>query len=157
MYAVSNPLFYCISWPLAVAENRIWAGLRTALLQSMVNRLSVMPYSCIVRPYVDIKHKFFQPCNRKILKFKIMHAVSEHFVLLHFMAPVADNWIWAGFRTVFLKSTVNRLSVDAYSWTVRPYVDTKHKFFRPCNRQRLKFKIIHAVSNPLFYCISWPL
>ena len=41
MYAVSNPLFYCISWPLAVAENRIWAGLRTSFLRSKVNRLSV--------------------------------------------------------------------------------------------------------------------
>jgi hypothetical protein len=36
-----------------------------------------MPYSCIVRPYVDIKHKFFHPANRKILKFNIMHAVSN--------------------------------------------------------------------------------
>ena len=50
-----------------------------------------MPYSCIVRPYVDIKQKFFQPANRKRLKFNIMHAVSEPFVLLHFMAPIAEN------------------------------------------------------------------
>jgi hypothetical protein len=74
-----------------------------------------MPYSCIVRPYVDIKHKFFQPCNRQRLKFNIMHAVSETFVLLHFMAPVAENLIWAGLRTVFLQSTVNRLSVGSLS------------------------------------------
>jgi hypothetical protein len=50
-----------------------------------------MPYSCMFSPYMDIKHKFFQPANGKRLKFNIMHAVSNPFVLLHFMAPVADN------------------------------------------------------------------
>jgi hypothetical protein len=44
-----------------------------------------------------------------------------------------------------------------YSFIARPYVDIKHKFFQPANRKRLKFNIMHAVSNPLFYCISWPL
>jgi hypothetical protein len=43
-----------------------------------------------------------------------------------------------------------------YSCIVRPYVDIKHKFFRPAKRKRLKFNIMHAVSKPLFYCISWP-
>jgi hypothetical protein len=45
-----------------------------------------MSYSYIFSPYVDIKHKFFQPANRKRLKFNIIHAVSN---LLHFMALVA--------------------------------------------------------------------
>ena len=44
-----------------------------------------------------------------------------------------------------------------YSCIVRPYVDIKHKLFQPANRKRLKFNIMHAVSNPLFYCISCPL
>jgi hypothetical protein len=141
-----------------------------------------MPYSCIVRPYVDTRHKLFQPANRKRLKFNIMHAVSNplfyciswplqltiefglvseqyfsnlHSIsfcwclirallghmctqntsffsrlsekdwnlilcmlcrtlfLLHFTPPVAENWIWAGLRTVFLQSRVNMLSADA--------------------------------------------
>jgi hypothetical protein len=62
---------------------------------------------------VDIKHKFFQPGNQKSLKSNILHAVVKPFVLLHYMAPVAENCIWPGLRTVVLQSTVNMLSVDA--------------------------------------------
>jgi hypothetical protein len=44
-----------------------------------------------------------------------------------------------------------------YSCIVRPYVGINDKFFQPANRKRVKFNIMHAVSNPLFYSISWPL
>ena len=73
-----------------------------------------MPNSCIVSPYVDIKHTFFQPANRKRLKFKIMHSVSNPlFYCISWPLAVAENRIWAGLKTALLQSMVNRLSVDA--------------------------------------------
>jgi hypothetical protein len=117
----------------------------------------LMPYSCIVRPYVDIKHMFFQPANRKRLKFNIMHAVSN---------PLSYSFSWplkqtSEFGLVSEQYFCNLRSIGfllmPYSCIVRPYEDIKHKFFQPTNRKRLKFYIMHAVSNPLFYCISWPL
>ena len=73
-----------------------------------------MPYSCIVRPYVDIKHTFYQQCNRKRLKFNIMYAVSNPlFYCISWPLAVAENRIWAGLRKAFLQSMVNRLSADA--------------------------------------------
>ena len=73
-----------------------------------------MPYSCIVRPYVNIKHTFYQQGNRKRLKFNIMYAVSNPlFYCISWPLAVAENRIWADLRTIFLQSTVNRRSVDA--------------------------------------------
>ena len=156
MHAVSNPLFYCFSWPLQLT---IEFGLVPE--QYFCNLKSIdfllMPYSCIVRPYVDIKHKFFQPANRKRLKFNIMHAVSN---------PLFYCFSWPQqltieFGLVSEQYFCNLQSIDfllmPYTCIVRPYVDIKHKFFQPANRKRLKFNIMHAVSNPLFYCFSWPL
>jgi hypothetical protein len=57
---------------------------------------------------VDIKSKFFQH------------------VLLNFKDPVAETWIYAGPKIVFLEYPVHRLSVDAlleYQKTV--HEDTK--------------------------------
>jgi hypothetical protein len=116
-----------------------------------------MPYSCIVRPYVDIKHKFFQPANRKRLKFNFMHAVSN----LLFYCISWPLWHRIEFGLVFEQHFCNLLSIGfllmPYSCIVRPYVDIKHNFLRPAKRKRLKYNIMHAVSNPLFYCISRPL
>ena len=156
MHAVSNPLFYCISWPL---QHRIEFGL--VYEQYFYNLLSIsfllMPYSCIVRPYVDIKHKFFQPANRKRLKFNIMHAVSNP--LFYCISWPLQHRI--EFGLVSEQYFCNLLSIAfllmPYSRIVRPYVDIKHKFFQPANRKRLKSNIMHAVSNPLSYCISWSL
>ena len=61
-----------------------------------------MPYSCIVRPYVDIKHTFYQQGNRKRLKFNIMYAVSNPlFYSISWPIAVAENRIWAGLKTSF--------------------------------------------------------
>ena len=156
MHAVSNPLFYCFSWPL-------WLTVEFGLVseQYFCNLQSIdfllMPYSCIVRPYVEIKHKFFQPGNRKKLKFNIMHAVSNP-LFYCFSWPL---WLTVAFGLVSEQYFCNLQSIDfllmPYSCIVRPYVDIKHKFIQPANRKRLKFNIMHAVSNPLFYCFSWPL
>jgi hypothetical protein len=55
-----------------------------------------MPYSCIVRPYVDKKHKFFLPANRKRLKFNIMHAVSNPFsIAFHGPCSIEFNLGWS--------------------------------------------------------------
>ena len=73
-----------------------------------------MPYSCMVRPYVDTKHTFYQQGNRKRLKFNIMYAVSNPlFYCISWPLAVAENRIWAGLKTAFLQSTVNGRSVDA--------------------------------------------
>jgi hypothetical protein len=116
-----------------------------------------MPYSCIVRPFVDIKQKIFQPANRKRLKFNIMHAVSNP--LFYCISWPLYHRIERGL--VSEQYACNLWSIGfllmPYSCIVRPYVDIKHKFFLPANRKRQKFNIMHAVSNPLFYCISWPL
>ena len=72
------------------------------------------------------------------------------------MAPVADN----EFGLVSEQYFCNLQSIDfllmPYSCIVRPYVDIKHKFFQPANQKRLKFNIMHALSNPLFYCFHGP-
>jgi hypothetical protein len=116
-----------------------------------------MPYSCIGRACVNTIHKFFQPANRKRLKFNIMHAVSN---------PLFYCILWPlklaiEFGLVAEQYFCNLQSIDflliPYSCIVRPYVDIKHKFFQPANPKRLKFNIMHAVSNPLSYCILWPL
>jgi hypothetical protein len=41
------------------------------------NSIFAIYSQCIVWPYVDIKHKFFQPANRKRMQFSIMPAVSK--------------------------------------------------------------------------------
>ena len=156
MQAVSNPLFYCISWPL---QQRIEFGLVSE--QYFCNLRSIgfllMPYSCNVRPYVDTKHKFFQPANRKRLKFNIMQAVSNP--LFYCISWPLQQRIEFGLvsEQYFCNLRSIGFLLMPYSCIVRPYVDTKHKFFQPANRKRLKFNIMHAVSKPLFYCISWPL
>jgi hypothetical protein len=105
---------------------------------------------------VDINHKFFQPCNRKRLKINIMYAVSNPL----FYCISWPLWQRIEFGLVSEQYFCNLRSIGfllmPYSSIVRPYVDTKHKFFQPCNRKRLKFNIMHAVSKPLFYCISCP-
>ena len=155
-HAVSNPLFYCISWPL---QHRIEFELVSE--EYLCNLLPIgvllMRYSCIVRPYVDIKHKFFQPANRKSLKFNIMHAVSNP--LFYCISCPLQHRIEFGLvsEQYFLQSMAIGFLLVSQSCIVRPYVDIKHKLFQPANRKRLKFNIMHAVSNPMFYCISWPL
>ena len=116
-----------------------------------------MPYSCIVRPYVDTKHKFFQPCNRKRLKFNIMHAVSNP--LFYCISWPLQQRIEFGLvsKQYFCNLRSIGFLVMPYSCIVRPYMDIKQTFFQQGNRKRLKFNIMHAVSNPLFYCVSWPL
>ena len=156
MHAVSNPLFYCISWPLQLTiEFGLVSEQYFCNLQSI--GFLMMPYSCIVRPYVDIKHKLFQPANRRRLKFNIMHAVSNpSFYCIS--CPLQQK---IEFGLVSEQYFCNLGSIGfllmPYSCIVRAYVDTKHTFFQPANRKRLKFNIMHAVSNPLFYCISCPL
>ena len=116
-----------------------------------------MPYSCIGKAYMDTKHRFFKPANRKRLKFNIMHAVSNPL----FYCISWPLYLTIEFELVSEKYFCNQGSIGflfrPYSCIVWPYVDIKHKFFQPANRKRLKFNIMHAVSNPLFYCISWPL
>jgi glucose-6-phosphate-specific signal transduction histidine kinase len=117
----------------------------------------LMPYSCIVMPYVDIKHKFFQTANRKRLKFNIMHAVSN--ALFYCISwPLKQT---SEFGLVSEQCFCNVQSIGfllmPYSCIVRPYEDIKLKFFTRLIEKRLKFYIMHAVSNPLFYCISWQL
>ena len=156
MHAVSNPLFYCVSWPLQLTiEFGLVSEQYFCNLQSIC--FLMMPYSCIVRPYVDIKHKLFQPANRRRLKFNIMHAVSNP-LFYCISCPLQQK---IEFGLVSEQYFCNLQSIGfllmPYSCIVKPYVDTKHKLFQPANRRRLKFNIMHAVSNPLFYCISCPL
>ena len=156
MHAVSNRLFYCISWPLQLTiEFGLVSEQYFCKLQS--TGFLLMPYSCIGRAYVDIKHKFFQPANRKRLKFSIMHAVSNPlFYCISWPLQLTFE-----FGLVSEQCCCNLQSTGfllmPYSCIARAYVDTKHKFFQRSNRKRLKFSIMNAVSNPLFYCISWPL
>ena len=156
MHAVSNPLFYCMSWVLQLTIEFELVSERHFCNLGSIGFLW-MPYSCIVWPYLDIKHKFFQPANRKRLNFNIMHAVSN---------PLFYSISWPlqltiEFGLVSEQYFCNLGSIGfllmPYSCIVWPHVDIKHKFFQPANRKRLKFNIMHAVSNPLFYCISWPL
>ena len=155
-HAVSNPLFYCISWPL---QHRIEFELVSE--EYFCNLLPIgfllMPYSCIVRPYVDINHKFFQPANRKRLKFNSKYAVQNP--VFYFITWPLQQTIEYGLvcDQYFCNLLIIGFLLMPYSCIVRPYVEIKHKFFQPCNRKRLKFNIMHAVSNPLFYCISWRL
>ena len=156
MHAVSNPLFYCISWPLQLT---IEFGLVSE--HYFCNRQSIgfllMPYSCNVWPYVDTKHKFFQPPNRKRLKFNIMHAVSNPlFYCISWPLQLTIEFGLVSEQYFCNLGSIGFL-LRTYSCIVWPYVDIKHKFFQPANRKRLTFNIMHAVSNPLFYCISWPL
>ena len=156
MNAVSNPLFYCISWPLQLT---IEFGLVSEQYFCNVGSIGflLMPYSCIVWPYVDIKHKFFQPANRKRLKSNIMHAVSKP--LFYCISWPLQLTIEFGLvsEQYFCNLQSTGFLMMPYSCIGRAYVDTKHKFFQPANRKRMKFSIMHAVLNPLFYCISWPL
>jgi hypothetical protein len=94
-----------------------------------------MPYSCIVRAYVDTKHKFFMPANRKRLKFNIMHAVSN---------PLFYCFSWPLLLTIefgldkeqyFCNLQSTGFLLMPYSCIVRAYMDTKHKFFHPANRK----------------------
>ena len=116
-----------------------------------------MPYSCIGRAYVDKKRKFFQPANRKRLKFSIMDAVLNplFYCISWPLYPTIEFGLVSEQCCCNLQSTGFLLMT--YSCIGRAYVDTNHKFFQPSNRKRLKFSIMHSVSNPLFYCSSWPL
>ena len=156
MRALSNPLFYCISWPLQLT---IEFGLVSEQYYCNLRSIGflLVTYSCIVRPYVDIKHKFFQPANRKRLKFNITHAVSNP--LFYYISWPLQLTIEFGLLSeqYFCNLGTIGFLLMPYSCIVRACVDTKHKFFQPANRKRLKFNIMHAVLNPLFYCISWPL
>ena len=156
MHALSNPLFYCISWPLQLT---IEFGLLSE--QYFCNLGSIgfllIPYSCIVRACVDTKHKFFQPANRKRLKFNIMHAVlNPLFYCILWPLQLTIEFVLVSEQYFCNLGSIGFLLMP-YSCIVRAYVDTKNKFFQPANRKRLKFNIMYAVSNPLFYCISWPL
>ena len=116
-----------------------------------------MPYSCIVRAYVDTKHMFFQPGNRKRLKFNTMHALSNPlFYCISWPLQLTIEFGLVSEQYFCNLGSIGFLLVT-YSCIVWPYMDIKHKFLKPANGKRLKFNIMHAVSNPLFYCISWPL
>jgi hypothetical protein len=105
-----------------VAETWIWASLKVVFLESIRSRsFLAMPHSCIARPDVEIKSSFSQLCNRKKTWKLILYKWGLGFglfrikpdVLLNFKVRVAETWIYAGLKIVFLESTVHRLSVDA--------------------------------------------
>ena len=155
MHALSNPLFYCFSWPLQLTiEFGLVSEQYFCNLQSIDFLLTLFVHCQAVCGH---KTQVFQPANPKRLKFNIMHALSNP-LFYCFSWPLQ---LTIEFGLVSEQYFCNLQSIDfllmPYSCIVRPYVDIKHKFFQPANRKRLKFNIMHALSNPLFYCFSWPL
>ena len=71
-----------------------------------------MPHCCIKRQYLDIKSKFSSCVIEKDVKTNIF-SVSNLIIYWTSRPLAAKSGMYHGLKIIFLKSTVNRLSVDA--------------------------------------------
>jgi hypothetical protein len=123
-----------LNFKAPVAKTWTYHGLKIIFLESTVHRLSVDVL--FVHHETSVEAAFSICVIEKDVKVNIM-LQFELYVLSNFKALVAETWIWASLKIVFLECTVHKLSVDAlFVCQARPYVEIKSSFFQLCNRKR---------------------